>query len=82
MLIRKDLPLKHVTIKAFWHCQSSFARSLILAILICILMPGVYLQPTPALEFAQVTSSRLSACPRDLVGMSLLLRNCGNGINE
>ncbi|KAK9220806.1 hypothetical protein WN944_009230 [Citrus x changshan-huyou] len=58
MLIRKDLPLKHVTIKAFWHCQSSFARPVILVILICILTPGVYLQPSPALRFAQVTSCR------------------------
>ncbi|GAY49967.1 hypothetical protein CUMW_123130, partial [Citrus unshiu] len=53
MLIRKDLPLKHVTIKAFWHCQSSFARPVILVILICILTPDVYLQPSPALRFAQ-----------------------------
>lgn len=62
MLIRKDLPLKHVTIKAFWHCQSSFARPVILVILICILTPDVYLQPSPALRFAQVTSCRLSVC--------------------
>lgn len=62
MLIRKNLPLKHATFKAFWHCQSSFAHPVILVILICILTPHVYLQPSPALRSAQVTSCRFSVC--------------------